>query len=75
MVLFSRGGPPAIRLIGLAFKVKVFDMVSDGKQFRIYVPPKNKFILGRNDQEIKGRKMFRSTCAPNISSRRSSSIQ
>jgi outer membrane lipoprotein-sorting protein len=48
--------PAAIRLIGLAFKVKVFDMVSDGKQFRIYVPPKNKFILGRNDQEIKGRK-------------------
>jgi outer membrane lipoprotein-sorting protein len=49
-------GPSWIRLIGLAFKVKVFDMVSDGKQFRINVPPKNKFILGRNDQEIKGRK-------------------
>jgi outer membrane lipoprotein-sorting protein len=48
--------PGMIRLIGLAFKVKVFDMVSDGKQFRIHVPPKNKFILGRNDQEIKGRK-------------------
>jgi len=49
-------GPSWIRLIGQAFKVKVFDMVSDGKQFRIYVPPKNKFIVGRNDQEIKGRK-------------------
>ncbi|HEU0004799.1 MAG TPA: outer membrane lipoprotein-sorting protein [Terriglobia bacterium] len=48
--------PGWIRLIGLAFKVKVFDMVSDGKQFRIHVPPKNKFILGRNDEEIKGRK-------------------
>jgi len=48
--------PAWIRLIGQAFKVKVFDMVSDGKQFRIHVPPKNKFILGRNDQEIKGRK-------------------
>jgi outer membrane lipoprotein-sorting protein len=48
--------PDWIRLIGLAFKVKVFDMVSDGKQFRIHVPPKNKFILGRNDEEIKGRK-------------------
>jgi outer membrane lipoprotein-sorting protein len=48
--------PSWIRLIGQAFKVKVFDMVSDGKQFRIHVPPKNKFILGRNDQEIKGRK-------------------
>jgi outer membrane lipoprotein-sorting protein len=31
-------------------------MVSDGNQFRIYVPPKNKFILGRTDQEIKGQK-------------------
>lgn len=48
--------PAWIRLIGLAFKVKVFDMVSDGNQFRIHVPPKNKFILGRNDQEIRGRK-------------------
>jgi len=48
--------PGNIRLIGLAFKVKVFDMVSDGKAFRIHVPPKNKFILGRNDQDIKGRK-------------------
>ena len=48
--------PSLIRLIGQAFKVKVFDMVSDGNQFRIYVPPKNKFILGRNDQEIKGLK-------------------
>ncbi|MCI0624323.1 MAG: hypothetical protein L0387_22210 [Acidobacteria bacterium] len=47
--------PGWIRLIGLAFKVKVFDMVSDGKEFRIHVPPKNKFIHGRNDQEIKGR--------------------
>ena len=48
--------PAWIRLIGLAFKVKIFDMVSDGKQFRIHIPQKNKFILGRNDQEIKGRK-------------------
>ena len=48
--------PAWIRLIGQAFKVKVFDMVSDGKQFRIYVPPKNKFIVGPTDQEIKGRK-------------------
>jgi len=48
--------PAWIRLIGQAFKVKVFDMVSDGKHFQIYVPSKNKFILGHNDQEIKGRK-------------------
>lgn len=48
--------PGFIRLIGLAFKVKVFDMVSDGKDFHIYIPPKNKFIFGLNDQTIKPRK-------------------
>jgi outer membrane lipoprotein-sorting protein len=47
--------PGQIRLIGQAFKVTVFDMASDGKEFRIYVPPKNKFIHGLNDQEIKAR--------------------
>lgn len=44
--------PGFIRLIGLAFKVKVFDMVSDGKDFHIYIPPKNKYIFGFNDQKI-----------------------
>ena len=48
--------PGFIRLIGLAFKVKVFDMVSDGKDFHIYIPPKNKFIYGFNEQKIKPRK-------------------
>ena len=48
--------PALIRLIGQAFKVKVFDMVSDGKEFRIYIPPKMKFIRGLNHQEIKPRK-------------------
>jgi outer membrane lipoprotein-sorting protein len=45
--------PGQIRLIGQAFKVKVFDMVSDGREFRIHVPPKTKFIQGLNEQEIK----------------------
>ncbi len=48
--------PGMIRLIGEAFKVKVFDMVSDGKEFRIYVPPKNKFFQGLNGQEIRPKK-------------------
>jgi outer membrane lipoprotein-sorting protein len=48
--------PGFIRLIGLAFKVKVFDMVSDGKDFHIYIPPKNKYIYGLNDQKIKPHK-------------------
>ena len=48
--------PGMIRLIGEAFKVKVFDMVSDGREFRIYVPPKNKFFHGLNGQEIRPKK-------------------
>ena len=53
-VLLER--PGQIRLIGQAFKVTVFDMVADSKEFRIFVPPKSKFVRGLNDQEIKGRK-------------------
>ncbi len=40
--------PAAIRVIGQAPVVakNVFDMVSDGKQFRIYIPSKNSFLVG-----------------------------
>ncbi len=43
--------PADIRIIGLApvVRSKVFDMVSTGAQFRILIPPKNRFIEGRND--------------------------
>ena len=56
--------PGFVRLIGLAFKVKVFDMVSDGKDFHIYIPPKNKYIYGFNDQEITPRKDIPVTLRP-----------
>jgi outer membrane lipoprotein-sorting protein len=40
--------PADIRVIGQAPVVRtdIFDMVSDGKTFRIYIPPKGKFITG-----------------------------
>ncbi len=41
--------PAHIRMIGQAPVVakNIFDMVSDGETFRIFIPSKNKFIVGR----------------------------
>ncbi len=43
--------PEDIRIIGLAPVVRttVFDMVSTGQEFHILIPPKNRFVEGRND--------------------------
>ena len=43
--------PADIRLIGLfpVVRSKAFDMVSDGADFKLYIPSKNRFIVGRND--------------------------
>jgi len=43
--------PSMLRMIGLVPVVRnrAFDMVSDGERFKLYVPPKNRFITGRND--------------------------
>jgi hypothetical protein len=40
--------PASIRMIGQAPVVasNIFDMVSDGETFRIFIPPKGKFIVG-----------------------------
>jgi outer membrane lipoprotein-sorting protein len=42
--------PADIRIIGLVPVVrnKAFDMVSDGTDFRLYLPIRNRFIVGRN---------------------------
>lgn len=41
--------PSLIRMVGQAPVVRttVFDMVSDGEEFRLYIPPKHKFIVGK----------------------------
>jgi outer membrane lipoprotein-sorting protein len=42
--------PSLIRVQGQAPVVgtEIFDMVSDGRQFRLSIPPKNQFIIGEN---------------------------
>lgn len=44
--------PAMLRMIGLMPVIRntAFDMVSDGQQFRVSIPPKNRFVIGRNDQ-------------------------
>jgi outer membrane lipoprotein-sorting protein len=45
--------PAMLRMIGLMpiVRNRAFDMVSDGSQFKLWVPPKNRFVTGRNDVE------------------------
>lgn len=50
--------PSSIRVIGQAPVVgkNIFDMVSDGETFRIYIPSKNKFIVGPTSLERPAKK-------------------
>jgi outer membrane lipoprotein-sorting protein len=43
--------PSMLRMIGLLpiVRTKAFDMVSNGSVFKLWIPPKNRFIEGRND--------------------------
>ncbi len=43
--------PAMLRMIGLLpiLRNTAFDMVSDGQEFRVSIPPKNRFVVGRND--------------------------
>jgi outer membrane lipoprotein-sorting protein len=43
--------PAMLRMEGLLpiVRNRAFDMVSDGQQFKVWIPPKNRFVLGRND--------------------------
>jgi hypothetical protein len=42
--------PDALHMIGLMpfVRTTAFDMVSDGKEFKLWIPPKNKFVVGEN---------------------------
>lgn len=42
--------PSMIRILGQApvVRTNIFDMVSDGQEFRLSIPPKQKFIVGKN---------------------------
>jgi outer membrane lipoprotein-sorting protein len=45
--------PAMLRMIGLMpiVRNKAFDMVSDGDGFKLWIPAKNRFVVGRNDVE------------------------
>jgi outer membrane lipoprotein-sorting protein len=45
--------PAMLRMIGLMPIVRnqAFDMVSNGQQFKLWIPAKNRFVEGRNDVE------------------------
>jgi len=46
--------PAMLRMIGLMpiVRNKAFDMVSNGKDFKLWIPPENRFVVGRNEVEI-----------------------
>jgi outer membrane lipoprotein-sorting protein len=50
--------PAMLRLIGLMpiVRNRAFDMVSDGKEFKLWIPPKNRFVTGSNDVETQNPK-------------------
>ena len=42
--------PDELHMIGLMpfVRTTAFDMVSDGREFKLWIPPKNKFVVGEN---------------------------
>jgi outer membrane lipoprotein-sorting protein len=45
--------PAMLRMVGLMpiVRNRAFDMVSDGRDFKLWIPPRNRFILGHNEIE------------------------
>jgi hypothetical protein len=45
--------PAMLRMKGLMPVVRntAFDMVSDGKEFKLWIPPRNKFVIGDDDDD------------------------
>jgi outer membrane lipoprotein-sorting protein len=45
--------PSMLRMIGLTpiVRNRAFDMVSNGQDFKLWIPAKNRFVVGRNDIE------------------------
>jgi outer membrane lipoprotein-sorting protein len=45
--------PAMLHMIGLLpiVRTTAFDMVSNGQEFKLWIPPKNRFVMGRNDVE------------------------
>jgi len=47
--------PAMLHMIGLLpiVRTTAFDMVSNGQEFKLWIPPKNRFVLGRNDVQTR----------------------
>jgi hypothetical protein len=45
--------PAMLHMIGLLpiVRTTAFDMVSDGRQFRLWIPPKNRFVVGSSEAQ------------------------
>src|SRR5580658_1065503 len=45
--------PAMLHMIGLLpiVRTTAFDMVSNGQEFKLWIPPKNRFVMGRNDMQ------------------------
>ena len=45
--------PASLHFIGLMpiVRTTAFDMVTDGEQFKVWIPPKNRFVIGRNQMQ------------------------
>jgi hypothetical protein len=43
--------PDSLHMIGLMpiVRTTAFDMVSDGQDFKLWIPPKNRFVIGKNE--------------------------
>jgi len=43
--------PDNLHMVGLMpiVRTTAFDMVSDGKDFKLWIPPKNRFVMGKNE--------------------------
>lgn len=46
--------PAMLHMIGLMpiVRTTAFDIVSDGQEFKLWIPPKNRFVVGRNDANV-----------------------
>ena len=47
--------PAMLHMIGLLpiVRTTAFDMVSNGEEFKLWIPPKNRFVMGRNDVQTR----------------------
>ncbi|MGO9167361.1 MAG: DUF4292 domain-containing protein [Candidatus Sulfotelmatobacter sp.] len=47
--------PAMLHMIGLLpiVRTTAFDMVSDGHEFKLWIPPKNRFVIGNNEMQAR----------------------